>query len=239
MGVLTVLAYIFVAIIVMGLIGALFSPNQPQNVSPKNGQNANLYGKNQQQLENEIIERYEKSVTFQRKVELLAEEKFRKFKEDFLAQQGKQDGSEIGFSQAPKMEKVEKPDYDYSEVQFYEEEKPTISKDELLEVIDKRDVKKIDRKFLFPKKEVEDTSSEFYKKKVVITGDFSHFRTRNEIAEILYNLGADIDTSVTEKTSYLIKGENCGWSKEAKAIDFGVIIYTEQEFLQKIKTMPK
>lgn len=191
--------------------------------------------------EKEIIKRYRKSRAFQEEISKLVENKFQHYKEDFLREQEATLSNTSSFKSEAfanvsfTKENIEKPNFDFSDVKFIQEVEQPISKDELLEVIDKREVKKIDRKFLFPKKEVEDTSSEFYRKKVVITGDFKYFQTRNQIAEILYNLGADIDTSVTEKTDYLIKGEKCGWSKEAKAIDFGVIIYTEQVFLQKIK----
>ena len=88
--------------------------------------------------------------------------------------------------------------------------------------------KKIDSKFLRPKKDADDVNA-FYKKKVVISGDFDFFVDRNDLAQILYDFGADIDCQVTEKVSYLIAGKNSGWKKLEKAEEFGVLVLNESE----------
>lgn len=92
---------------------------------------------------------------------------------------------------------------------------------------------KIDSEFLKPLLEGGDSDSPFYEKKVVITGVFERYK-RNEIAEILRDLGADIDTSVTKRTAYLVAGHNMGPSKRKKAEDLGVKIIDENEFAQLI-----
>lgn len=89
--------------------------------------------------------------------------------------------------------------------------------------------RKIQSKYLKPK-EVKHSSSPFTGNKVVITGIFASY-SRNEIANILYNLGADIDTNVTKRTAYLIAGKNMGPSKKEKAEKWGVRILSEAQFI--------
>lgn len=91
--------------------------------------------------------------------------------------------------------------------------------------------RKIDSKYLRPKKDAEDVNM-FFKKKVVITGEFTRFPDRNELAEILYESGADIDTIITEKTHYIIKGDYAGWKKLEKANDYGIMIFSEEEIIK-------
>ena len=64
----------------------------------------------------------------------------------------------------------------------------------------------------------------------VLTGKLTHI-TRDTAKEILDNLGANVTSSVSAKTDYLIVGENPG-SKLVKAKKFGVKILTEREFLE-------
>lgn len=91
---------------------------------------------------------------------------------------------------------------------------------------------KISRKFLYPKKEVCDSSNYFYKKKVVITGTFLNFPYRNEMAMMLWEVGADIDTAVTERTDILIIGDNAGWSKQEKVLEMQTECIDEEIFLR-------
>ncbi|HNW89526.1 MAG TPA: exonuclease domain-containing protein [Bacteroidales bacterium] len=92
---------------------------------------------------------------------------------------------------------------------------------------------KISSQFLKPNFEVQDIENPFFKKKVVITGVYKNL-SRNAIAEILKNKGADIDTSVTPKTSFLISGNEPGPSKIKKAIEFNVTVISEEEFYSMI-----
>ena len=60
-----------------------------------------------------------------------------------------------------------------------------------------------------------DPRSPFYDRKVVITGDF--FIPRKELAAILKREhGADIDTSISKKTNFVLIGEDPGWKKLPK-----------------------
>lgn len=56
----------------------------------------------------------------------------------------------------------------------------------------------------------------FYDKKVVITGVFN--RERKEIATILKSLGADVDTTITKRTSFVCVGQDAG-PKKLETID--------------------
>lgn len=72
-----------------------------------------------------------------------------------------------------------------------------------------------------------DTSSYFYGKTVVLTGALAHY-TRNELTEILENLGAKVSGSVSKKTSCVIAGSDAG-SKLVKAQELGIKIMDEEE----------
>lgn len=59
-----------------------------------------------------------------------------------------------------------------------------------------------------------DPNNPFYDRKVVITGVFNI--ERQELAQVLKTMGADIDTGVSSKTNYLLIGEEPGPSKLKK-----------------------
>ena len=90
---------------------------------------------------------------------------------------------------------------------------------------------RIKSEYLKPKKDIEDKRHKFYGKKLVITGVFHDFYDRNILAEKIWSVGGDIDTSVTEKTNYLIVGENAGPSKMDKALEYGAEIIYEEELV--------
>ena len=75
---------------------------------------------------------------------------------------------------------------------------------------------KIESNFLKPDFEHGDSNCPFFKRKVVITGVFEKI-TRKEVAQILKEKGADIDTCVNNKTDFLISGVDPGPSKIRKA----------------------
>jgi len=84
-----------------------------------------------------------------------------------------------------------------------------------------------------------DAGCPFYKKKVVITGVFSKI-SRQEIAELLKEKGADIDRGVTAKTNYLISGTDPGPSKirkfeTLKMEGSDIHLVSEDDFLVMIK----
>jgi DNA polymerase-3 subunit epsilon len=83
-----------------------------------------------------------------------------------------------------------------------------------------------------------DQTSIFFRKKVVITGLFEKM-TRQEIAEKLKILGADVDTSVNKRTDYIITGIEPGPSKIKKAHDLiesgsGLQLLSEKEFISHV-----
>lgn len=84
-----------------------------------------------------------------------------------------------------------------------------------------------------------DTECPFFKKKVVITGVFSKI-SRQQIAQLLKEKGADLDTGVTEKTNYIISGMDPGPSKirkfeTLKKGGFDINLVSENDFLEMIK----
>ena len=79
------------------------------------------------------------------------------------------------------------------------------------------------------KKEVK--NSPFLGKKIVLTGAMS--KPREEIKELLENLGAHVSNSVSKKTDYLIVGKDPG-SKLEKAKKLGVKIISEEEMWKMI-----
>lgn len=63
---------------------------------------------------------------------------------------------------------------------------------------------------------VENTDNYFFKKKVVISGVYSTWPNRIELAEILKKMGADLDSSVNGSTNILCSGTGVGPTKLAK-----------------------
>lgn len=84
----------------------------------------------------------------------------------------------------------------------------------------------------------------YYKKKDMVNGVFAHkivvltgtlsSMGRNEAKEKIESLGGTVTSSVSKKTDILITGESAG-SKLTKAIDLGIQILTEVDFLNMIK----
>ncbi|MCF8302182.1 MAG: 3'-5' exoribonuclease [Bacteroidales bacterium] len=93
---------------------------------------------------------------------------------------------------------------------------------------------KIRSELLKPDFENCDQQNPFYRKKVVISGVFDNY-SRNDLARILKEKGADIDTDVTKRTNYLIVGKKFGPSKYAKAKKYSVHIISEDDFIKMIK----
>ncbi len=70
-------------------------------------------------------------------------------------------------------------------------------------------------------------------KTFVLTGTLQNM-TRDEASEIIKSHGGKTSSSVSKKTSYVLAGENAG-SKLDKAQNLGVIILTEEDFLEMIR----
>ena len=72
----------------------------------------------------------------------------------------------------------------------------------------------------------------------VITGDVNHFKNRNELVEFIESKGGKAAGSVSKKTTALINNDSTSnSSKNKKAKDLGIPIWTEEEFLEKISQM--
>lgn len=67
----------------------------------------------------------------------------------------------------------------------------------------------------------------------VLTGALSKF-TRDQATEQIELYGGKVSGSVSKKTNYVVVGENAG-SKEKKARELGIVILTEDDFLEMIK----
>lgn len=87
-------------------------------------------------------------------------------------------------------------------------------------------------KFIIPEKK-NVTDNPFSGKSLCVTGKLNHF-TRDSINEKITSLGAKAVGSVSKTTSYLITNEASESSKYKKAIELGIPIITEDEFLSMI-----
>lgn len=87
-------------------------------------------------------------------------------------------------------------------------------------------------KFIIPENK-EIANNPFTGKTIVVTGKLNHF-TRDSINEKIASLGAKTAGSVSKKTDWLITNEESGSSKYKKAVELGVSIITEDEFLRMI-----
>lgn len=75
---------------------------------------------------------------------------------------------------------------------------------------------------------------EFMGKTFVLTGTLVSI-TRDKASEIIESLGGKVSSSVSKKTSAVIVGDSPG-SKYDKAIELGIPIWQEEEFIQKIES---
>ena len=69
---------------------------------------------------------------------------------------------------------------------------------------------------------------------IVVTGVFETV-SRTELKKLIEDNGGKVSSSISSKTSYIVAGSNMGPSKKQKAEQLGVLLISEDEFLQKIK----
>ena len=86
--------------------------------------------------------------------------------------------------------------------------------------------------FIVPEKQ-QVSENPFVGKTLVVTGKLNHF-TRDSINEKISSLGAKTAGSVSKKTDWLITNEASGSSKYKKAMELGVPVITEEDFLRMI-----
>lgn len=85
------------------------------------------------------------------------------------------------------------------------------------------------------KKEERTTESPITGKTFVITGSLEHFKSRNELKDLIESLGAKVAGSVSKNTDYLINNDSLSNSaKNTKAKQLGTEIITEEEFLKLV-----
>jgi len=70
---------------------------------------------------------------------------------------------------------------------------------------------------------------------IIASGKLEHF-SREEIKEIIEAHGGKAVTSISKQTSYLLAGENIGPNKLSKAVELGIPIITEQDFIKMIES---
>lgn len=82
---------------------------------------------------------------------------------------------------------------------------------------------------------VDNTNLSVYGKTFVITGSLECYKNRNELTNIIEQLGGKVSGSVSKKTSYLINNDTQSKSgKNKKAIDLGISIISEKDFINMI-----
>lgn len=69
---------------------------------------------------------------------------------------------------------------------------------------------------------------------IVVSGVF-YTVSRNELKKLIEDNGGKVSSSISSKTSYIVAGDNMGPSKKEKAEKLGVTLFSEYEFLQKLK----
>lgn len=85
----------------------------------------------------------------------------------------------------------------------------------------------------FNLKAKESTDEQIFESKTfVLTGTLEHYK-RNEIQEIIENLGGKVSSSVSKKTNYVVAGSDAG-SKLTKAQKLNITIISENEFNKMI-----
>lgn len=68
----------------------------------------------------------------------------------------------------------------------------------------------------------------------VLTGVYESLE-RDEVSDLIKELGGKVTTSLSKKTSYMVSGEESGPAKMAKAEDLGLKILSEDDLLNLIR----
>jgi DNA ligase (NAD+) len=69
--------------------------------------------------------------------------------------------------------------------------------------------------------------------KIVISGTFI-YNSRADIKKIIEEHGGKNVSSISKNTTFVIAGKDMGPSKKQKAIDLGIALLSEKEFLAKL-----
>ena len=91
--------------------------------------------------------------------------------------------------------------------------------------------------FTFIVKEKSENKVNLSNKTFVITGSLNHYKNRDELVNIIEQLGGKVSGSVSTKTNYLINNDTeSNSSKNKKAKELGIPIISEGKFIQMIKS---
>lgn len=93
--------------------------------------------------------------------------------------------------------------------------------------------KRIEKEDLRPDFNIDNRNNPFFQKKVVFTGDLINF-SRTEAAHKIKLFGADVNTSISRNTDFVVIGRNPGPSKMEKINQLGIPIISEDEFLKML-----
>ncbi len=89
--------------------------------------------------------------------------------------------------------------------------------------------------FIFETKSENSNNTDLSNKTFVITGSLNHYKNRDELVNIIEQLGGKVSGSVSSKTNYLINNDVASTSgKNKKAKDLGIPIISENQFVQMI-----
>ena len=89
--------------------------------------------------------------------------------------------------------------------------------------------------FIFETKSENSNNADLSNKTFVITGSLNHYKNRDELVNIIEQLGGKVSGSVSSKTNYLINNDVASTSgKNKKAKDLGIPIISENQFVQMI-----
>jgi DNA ligase (NAD+) len=72
-------------------------------------------------------------------------------------------------------------------------------------------------------------------KTIVVSGVFTSF-SRDELKELIEQNGGKNGSSISSKTDFLVAGDNMGPSKLKKAVDLGVEILSEDDFVKLLNS---
>ena len=92
----------------------------------------------------------------------------------------------------------------------------------------------IEKSDLQPDFNIDNKNNPFFQKKVVFTGDLVTY-SRKEAAHCIKLLGADVNTSISKNTDFVIIGRNPGPSKIEKISQLGIPIISENDFLKMLE----
>lgn len=82
-----------------------------------------------------------------------------------------------------------------------------------------------------PESDTEPVGTALNGKTIVVSGDFGTAARRRELEAMVVAQGGKLGSAVTSKTNFVVAGANMGPAKRSKAMDLGIPLLTEAEFL--------